>query len=201
MSNLALVRHGESEWNAKGLWTGWTDIGLSEKGRDEARMAGRKLSGIGFHHGFTSDLSRAWQTLELIKETLKMQNMPTSRHPEFKERHYGIYTGQNKWQIKKKIGEKNFRELRRGWDVPIPEGETLKDVYVRVVRGFENYLLPEIGKNRNLILSAHGNSIRALIKHLENIPDNLISEVEVATGEVIIYILSESGKVINKEKR
>ena len=201
MSKLALVRHGESEWNAKGLWTGWIDIGLSAKGRDEAKGAAMKLNDISFHHGFASDLKRAWETLEVIKDTLNLGNLPTSQHPEFKERHYGIYTGRNKWQVKKTLGDKKFKQLRRGWDFPIPQGESLKDVYKRVVAGYKKHIFPEIKNNRNLLLSAHGNSIRALMKHLEKIDDDKITEIELETAEIILYTISPSGKIINKEKR
>ena len=201
MSKLALIRHGESEWNAKGLWTGWIDIGLSEKGRQEAKGAAMKLKDLSFHHGLSSDLKRAWETLDVIKETLKLADLPTSRHPEFKERHYGIYTGRNKWQVKETLGGNKFKQLRRGWDFPIPQGESLKDVYKRVVAGYKKHIFPEIKNNRNLLLSAHGNSIRALMKHLEKIDDDKITEIELETAEIILYTISPSGKIINKEKR
>jgi len=201
MPKLVLVRHGESQWNAKGLWTGWTDIGLSEKGRQEARGAAMKLKDLSFHLGLSSDLKRAWETLDIIKETLNLADLPTSRHFEFKERHYGIYSGRNKWQIKESLGDKKFKQLRRGWDFPIPEGESLKDVYKRVVAGYKKHIYPEIKNSRNLLLSAHGNSIRALMKHLEKIDDDKITDIELDTGEIILYTISPFGKIINREKR
>src|SRR3990172_9681273 len=201
MSKLALIRHGESQWNAKGYWTGWYDIGLTEKGREEARRAGQAISDITFHHGFTSDLKRAWETLEIIKQSLGLTKMRTRRQSEFKERHYGRYAGKNKWKIKELVGEEKFIGIRRGWDVPIPEGETLKDVHKRVVKGYKKHILPHIKKGENIIFTAHGNSIRALIKHLEKVPDEDIASVEIATGEVLLYTLTQTGAVEKKEKR
>ena len=201
MSKLALIRHGESQWNAKGLWTGWHDIGLTEKGREEARLAAKAISDITFHHGFTSDLKRAWETLEIIKQKLGLTKLPTRRHKEFKERHYGQYAGKNKWEIKEIVGDEKFLGIRRGWDVSIPEGETLKDVHKRVVKGYNKHILPHVKKGKNIIFAAHGNSIRALIKHLENVPDEDIASVEIATGEVYLYTLTLNGDVEKKEKR
>jgi len=201
MSKLALIRHGESEWNAKGLWTGWNDIGLSEKGKEEARKAGKTLSDITFHHGFTSDLKRAWETLELVKEVLGIKNLPTRRHAEFKERNYGTFAGKNKWEIKEQVGEEKFLAIRRAWNVPIPEGETLKDVHARVVKGYKKHIFPHVKNSKNILFAAHGNSIRALVKHLENVPDDKIAEIEIATGEILLYTLSQAGTVMSKEKR
>lgn len=201
LSNLVLIRHGESEWNAKGLWCGWIDVGLSEKGKQEAILAASYIRDIKFDIAFTSDLKRASHTLEIIKKELAILDLPTIIEPAFKERHYGTYAGKNKWEIKEKIGEEAFKKLRRGWDVPISLGESLKDVYTRVIPGYKKHLLPAIKKGLNILFVAHGNSNRALIKYLENIPDHLISEVEIATGEVLVYKLDKTAKVIGKEKR
>ena len=197
--HLVLVRHGESVWNVEGKWTGWTDVGLTEKGKEEARQVAAAISHIEFHIAFTSDLTRAHETLEIIKATLGRRALPVRREEALKERHYGIYTGKVKWEIQKEIGEEAFKNLRRGWDVPIPEGETLKDVHERVVPHFLKHVQPHLKRGKNVLLVAHGNTIRTLIKHLENIPNEDISEVEVGTGEVIIYTLDHTGKVIGKE--
>lgn len=201
LSHLVLIRHGESEWNAKGLWCGWFDVPLSEKGREEAKLAASYIKDIKFDIAFTSDLVRASHTLEIIKKELDALNLPTVVEPAFKERHYGIYAGKNKWEIKEKIGEAAFKKLRRGWDVPIPDGESLKDVYSRVIPKFLKHIKPAIAKGLNILFVAHGNSNRALMKHLEQISDELISEVEIATGEVLIYKLDKKGKVVAKEKK
>lgn len=201
ISHLVLIRHGESEWNAKGLWCGWIDVPLSNKGKQEAKLAASYIRDIKFDIAFTSDLIRASHTLEIIKQELNLLDLPTIVEPAFKERHYGIYAGKNKWEIKEKIGDEAFKKLRRGWDVSIPEGESLKDVYSRVIPKFQQYIIPRIAKGHNVLFVAHGNSNRALMKHLEQIPDDLISEVEIATGEVLIYKLDKMGKVVAKEKR
>lgn len=197
---LALVRHGESEWNALGKWTGWEDSTLTEKGKEEARAVAKALTAHDFHVAFTSDLSRAHQTLELIKEEMKLQHIPTSKHPALKERHYGVYTGKVKWEIQVEVGEEQFKHIRRGWDAAIPEGETLKDVFNRVVPHYTEHIHPHLAKGNNVLLVAHGNTLRSLIKHLEEIPDDAIADVEVATGEVIIYGFDHTGKLVHKEK-
>lgn len=200
MSTLALVRHGESQWNARGLWTGWTDIPLSDKGCEEARKAADLLHGIQFDYTYTSKLIRASETLEIIKKELQI-TVPTIAAAELNERNYGIYTGKNKWEIKNQIGEEKFQQLRRGWDFPIEKGESLKDVYTRVVPYYEKEIRPKLQDGKNVLLAAHGNSIRALVKFLESISDDEISKVELVTGEILIYTLDASGAVIKKERR
>lgn len=201
MSKIVFVRHGESLWNKKGLWTGWTDIPLSKKGEKEARLAGKKIKGITFHLSFTSDLIRAWQTLEIIKKELQIEDIPSAKHQALKERHYGEFTGKRKWDIQKNVGDKRFKKIRRGWDDPIRNGETLKDVYNRVVPYYQQSILPHLTNGKNVLIVAHGNSIRALIKHMEGISDEDISDVEFKTGEVVIYKVDKIGKVITKENR
>ena len=200
-SNLVLVRHGQSLWNEKGLWTGWKDIGLNENGKQEALKAAESISDIDFDIAFSSDLLRAFQTLELIKKKLKLHHIPTVIESGLNERHYGIYTGKNKWQIKKSIGEDKFNRLRRSWDEPIPEGESLKDVHKRAVPVYIKNILPLLQKGQNVLVVAHGNSNRALIKHIEGISDEQISEVELVTGEVVVYHMDKKGEVLKKEKR
>lgn len=201
MSKIALVRHGESQWNKKGLWTGWQDIPLSEKGKKEAALAAKLLKDIDFHHFFTSDLVRAIETLEIIKKELDKSHLPVIKHHALKERNYGEFTGKNKWKIKKQVGEIRFLQIRRGWDYPIKEGETLKDVHSRVVPYFENSILPHLKSGKNVLLVAHGNSIRALVKYLEGVSDEGITEIELETGEIVIYELDKKGLLVNKERR
>lgn len=201
VSHLVLIRHGESVWNAQGKWQGWQDIPLSEKGRMEAKIAASVLTDIKFDIAFTSDLIRAKETLEIIKKELNIFELTTISEPAFKERHYGIYTGKVKWEIQKMLGEKEFKRLRRAWDAPIPQGESLKNVYERVIPKFEEHIKPAIEKGLNILFVAHGNSNRSLIKHLEKISDEQISQIEIATGEVLIYKLDIKGKVVGKEKR
>ena len=201
MAYLVLVRHGLSEWNALGLWSGWTDVPLSKDGIKEAKSAAKHLEDIEIHVAHTSKLKRAKQTLAEIKKALKLTEIPTTEHIALNERDYGDYTGKNKWEIKEKIGETEFNNLRRNWDHPVPNGETLKDVHARVIPYFEEKILADIKNGKNVIVAAHGNSLRALIKHLEKIEDKRISEVEIGTAEVHIYEINEDGKIISKEIR
>jgi 2,3-bisphosphoglycerate-dependent phosphoglycerate mutase len=133
MAYLALVRHTESIWNEKGLWTGWTDVDLDPKGIEDARKSGALLQDIHFDYAYTSDLIRAQETLTQIKQVLNIEDLPTSYTPELKEKNYGDYTGKNKWEIEKEVGEEEFHMIRRSWDYVLPHGESLKDVYHRVV--------------------------------------------------------------------
>lgn len=201
MSYLILVRHGESEYNAKGLWTGWTDIPISEKGRAEARRAGEKLQDIKIDVAFTSPLIRAKQTLEEIKKTLHISNLPTFENKALNERNYGIYTGKNKWEVREKIGEEEFKKLRRGFNYPIPQGESLKQVYERVVPYYQKSILPQLKEGKNVIVSSSGNAIRALVKYLEHLSDDAISNFEIGTGEVHIYQMDREGNILSKEIR
>lgn len=199
MSDLILVRHGESEWNKLGIWTGLIDIGLSKKGIEEAKLAGEKLKGFAIDLTYTSVLLRAKQTLDEIKTVLKLQNILTIESPSLNERDYGIFTGKNKWEIQKEVGKEKFKQLRRGWNSPIPEGETLKDVYNRVVPYYQNEILPKLIEGKNVLIVAHGNSLRALVKYLENVSDKEVEKLEIATGEIYIYSLDEQGGIASRE--
>ncbi len=201
MAALALVRHGESTWNARGVWTGWKNPPLSKKGRQEAQDAAEQLRGIKFDIAFTSTLSRAKEALEIIKKTLGISDLPTIESPALNERNYGDYTGKNKWEVKKELGEEGFQQLRRGWDLPIPNGETLMDVYNRVVPYYKNEILPKIKQGENVLISAHGNSLRALVKYLDGLTDEEVENLEIATGEVIVYRIDREGKIVSKEIR
>ena len=198
MAYLVLIRHGESVWNEKGLWTGWTDVELSEKGKEEAQDAGRLITFIHFDIAFTSALKRAQETLEEVKKVLGYE-IPTIIEKGFNERNYGDLTGKNKWDIQKEYGDEQFLKWRRGWDEPITNGETLKDVYARVVPCYNADVLPHLEKKQNVIIAAHGNSLRALVKYLDKVSDSDISNIEIATGEVLIYQLNDQGEIIAKE--
>ncbi len=199
MGHLILVRHGKSEWNKTGQWTGWTDVDLAEEGITEAKRAAGALTDIDIHVAHVSELKRAKQTLEHIKQHLGRE-IETKSHAALNERHYGIYTGKNKWQVKEEIGDEKFHALRRGWDVKIPEGESLKDVYTRVIPYFEKHIEPLVHAGKNVLVVAHGNSLRALVKHLENVSDAAVCDVELGTGEAHCYTFKD-GKLANKEVR
>ena len=201
MASLVLVRHGQSEWTAQGLWTGWRDVPRSPEGIAEARRAGELLRDIPFDIAYTSALTRAQQTLEEIKRVLGREDLPTVTDPALNERDYGDLTGKNKWKILEEYGEEQFLKWRRSWDYPVPGGETLKDVYARVVPYYQREILPQLREGRNVLIAAHGNSLRALVKYLENIPDDEISKLEIGTGEVYVYQVDPQGRIVSKEIR
>jgi 2,3-bisphosphoglycerate-dependent phosphoglycerate mutase len=200
MAKLVLVRHGKSDWNDKGLWTGWTDVELHPDGIEDAKKMASLISDIELHSSHTSKLKRAQKTLSIIQEELNLE-LPTREDEALNERHYGIYTGKNKWQVRDEVGEETFKKIRRSWDHPIPEGETMQQVYNRVLVYYENVLLPELVENKNVIVAASGNSLRALIKHLEDLDLEGLANLEVGIGEVHIYEMDKDGKIIAKEIR
>ena len=201
MAYLALVRHGQSEWNALGLWTGLRDIELNDIGRQEARQAAESLKGITFNVAFTSALTRAQQTLQEILTALGQPGIPTTANAAINERDYGDLTAKNKWEVQKEYGDEQFLKWRRSWDYPVPNGETLKDVHDRVAPFYDSTILPELKAGKNVIVAAHGNSLRALVKHLENIDETEIPKLEIGTGEVYLYQVDSDGNIISKEIR
>lgn len=200
MSYLVLVRHGKSEWNEKGLWTGWTDIPLVESGILEAKRTGEELQDIKFDYAYSSALIRAKQTLEEIFKVTG-QSLPIIESKALNERNYGDYTGKNKWEVKKEIGEEEFKELRRGWNYPIPNGESLKEVFEREIPYFQDEIEPKLKNGKNVIIASSGNALRAIVKYLEDISEEKIAGLEIGTGEAFVYEVDESGRVVNKEIR
>ena len=198
MSKLILVRHGESEWNKEGKWTGITDIPLTEKGRREAKEAEKALKTVPIDIAFTTPLSRARETLDIILHTLNL-HIPVTVDAALNEKDYGELTGKNKWKIKEEYGEEQFTKWRRSWDSPPPKGEALKDVYNRVIPYYKENIELLLKEGKNVMIVAHGNSLRALTKELENISDEDIPKLELATGEVWIYDVDTSGKILHKE--
>ena len=197
MAYFILVRHGKSEWNQLGKWTGLTDIGLVEEGIEEARRAAEALRTIEIHSAHVSKLLRAQQTLDEMCNVLNIK-LKTSTSAALNERDYGIYTGKNKWQVKDQIGEEEFMRLRRGWDVPIPQGESLKEVHARVVPYYREIILPELMHGKTSLVVSHGNKLRALAKHLEQISDERVAELEIGTGEAHVYSVDKTGRILDK---
>lgn len=198
MAYLILVRHGESEWNAQGIWTGLTDVPLSKKGIEEAKNVGGLIKNFSFYLAYTSKLMRAIQTLEIINQSLG-NKIPVIKETEtLNERDYGIFTGKNKWDIEKEVGKEKFSQIRRGWDYKIPEGESLKDVYNRVVPYYRENILPDLTSGKNILIVAHGNSLRALVKYLENISNKDVLKLEIKLGSVYFYEVDNKGKIIKK---
>lgn len=201
MAYLVLVRHGLSEYNKKGLWAGWHDPLLAPEGEKDAEIAGGVIKDIHLDYAYTSPFIRHKKTLEIMLKVLNRNDLKIVSADELKERNYGDFNGKNKWEIKKQLGEEEFLKLRRGWNYPVPNGETLKQVYERVVPYYEKIILPELKDDKNVIVSSSGNSLRSLIKYLENVSDEDIANTEIAPGEVYIYSIDKDGKVVNKEIR
>ncbi len=201
MAHLILLRHGKSEWNHLGLWTGITDVALAPEGIAEARAAGTVIADISIDVAHTSLLDRAKKTLSHAMEFFKHPVATITHHEALNERDYGDYTGKNKWEIKELIGEEQFNSIRRGWNVPVPNGETLQDVSARVVPYFTDSIVPDLLAGRNTIVVAHGNSLRALVKHIEHLNDADIEHVEIGTGEVLVYEFDNSLTVVKKDIR
>ena len=201
MSQLILVRHGQSEWNALGIWTGWNDINLNEKGKNEAKEAAYAIKDIPIHTVFVSDLKRSQQTYQEIKNALHLENIPVIIASELKERNYGDLAGKNKWKVKEEFGEKQFMQWRRGWNTPIPNGESLKDVFERAVPYYKKTIVPLLKAGKSVLISGHENSLRALVKYLETIPDDAIESLEIGTGEVYVYSFDAQGTIQSKEIR
>ena len=218
MGKLIAIRHGQSTWNAENRFTGWVDVGLSERGVQEAEKSGKLLKklNINFDVCFTSYLKRAINTLEIVLKILGKDNKYTKAW-ELNERHYGTLTGLNKAETKKKLGEEQFKKYRRSWDIPppsldkdseyssqkdplyknlknIPNTESLKNTYERVVPYYEEHIKKHLKQNKNVFLSAHGNTIRALGKKIFNISDKNINLLEIPTGNPLVINFDNSGK-------
>ena len=199
---LVLVRHGQSEWNLKNLFTGWKDPDLTELGIAEAREAGRKLKaqGLTFDVAFTSDLTRAQHTLKLMLAEIGQTGLPTTKNLALNERDYGDLSGINKDDARKKWGEDQVLIWRRSYDVPPPGGESLKDTLARTLPYYVQEILPSVLQGKRTIVAAHGNSLRGLIKHLDGISDKDIVDLELPTGAPILYELGDDLKPVKPRK-
>ena len=222
MPHLILVRHGQSEWNLKKKFTGWVDIDLTGQGKLEACKSGEHIKKLNFtiDHFFSSFQLRAINTLKLIQDTLRDDKEPV-RAWQLNERHYGALTGLNKDEMKKKIGESKIHEFRRSWDIKpdplsrnspyhplnidtykkiprekIPDSESLKDTYERVVKYYNSDIRDKLLENKNILISAHGNSIRALCKLLFKLDNKMISSLEIPTGNPLLINLDSNQKII-----
>ena len=192
-SNLVLVRHGQSEWNEKNLFTGWKDPNLTKKGIGEAIEAGKllKAKNMKFDLMFTSNLTRAQETGRLILEEMNLANITIQKDQSLNERNYGDLAGLNKDEARKKWGDEQVHIWRRSFDVPPPGGESLKNTAERVLPYFHKNIMPEVKKGLDILVAAHGNSLRALVMELENISSNEIVNLEIATGVPLIYECNE----------
>lgn len=197
---LVLVRHGESEWNLKNLFTGWRDVDLTEKGVTEARAAGRKLKaqGLTFDLAFTSALKRAQRTLDLMLEELGQQDLPIIRDQALNERDYGDLVGLNKDDARKKWGDDQVLKWRRSYDIAPPGGESLKDTAARVLPYYIQEILPRVLRGERVLVSAHGNSLRALVMVLDRHTTDSIVKLNLGTGVPLIYRLKADTTVESK---
>ena len=227
MAKLVFIRHGQSEWNLKNLFTGWVDVKLKKKGEQEAKEAGRKLkeAGIEFDQAYTSVLTRAIKTLHFALEESGQLWVPETKTWRLNERHYGALQGQNKAEAAEKFGEEQVHIWRRSYDVLppllsaddegsaandrryanldpriVPGGENLKVTLERVIPFWEDHIAPDLLAGKNVIVAAHGNSLRALTKYIEQISDEDIMNVEMATGQPVVYDLDDKLNIVSKEK-
>ena len=197
---LVLVRHGQSDWNLKNLFTGWRDVDLTEQGVKEAREAGRKLKaqGLKFDIAFTSSLKRAQRTLDLMLAELGQTNIPVIKNQALNERDYGDLVGLNKDDARKKWGEEQVLKWRRSYDIAPPGGESLKDTLARALPYYVTEILPHVMRSERVLVSAHGNSLRALVMVLDKHTPESIIKLNLDTGVPMIYRLKADSTVASK---
>jgi len=200
VSTLALIRHGQSQWNLENRFTGWINVPLTEKGRAEAARAGELLAetGIRFNLAFTSDLVRAQDTLDIVLDRLSARMIPIKRDRALNERHYGALQGLNKDETAAKYGKEQVHIWRRSYDVSPPDGESLKDTAERTLPYFDSTILPELKAGMNVIVAAHGNSLRSIVMQLEQLTREQVIELNIDTGVPLLYEFDGSGRVTSK---
>lgn len=198
---LIIARHHESEWNKEGMWTGTRDVHLTQYGFLKSNEMGALLKDTRIDQAYASMQVRAIETLSCMLTTLELYHVPAEYVHALDERSYGDYTGKNKWEMEKLIGAEAFEAMRRDWDSPVPNGETLQMVYERVVPFYRTVILPLLQAGRNVLVVSHGNALRALTMYLESIPHEKAREVEMLFGAVVLYHVDEEGTMMHKEVR
>ena len=200
MAILVLVRHGQSQWNLENRFTGWIDVSLTEKGRAEAHRAGELLKAekLRFTKCYTSVLTRAQETLDIMLKELGQTDLPIERDQALNERHYGDLQGLNKAETAEKFGKEQVHIWRRSFDVAPPGGESLKDTAARTLPYFESKIVPDLKRGETVLVSAHGNSLRSIVMHLDNLTKEQVVSLELATGVPIVYDLDDSMRVRDK---
>lgn len=196
MKQVVLIRHGESQWNLENRFTGWVDIPLSPKGEQEAREAGEKLRAFRFDHAFTSVLTRAIKTLEIVMDVIGQPGLPVEQHQALNERMYGDLQGLNKAETAKQYGEAQVKLWRRSYDVRPPGGESLHDTAERVLPYYREHIWPRLAKGETLLVVAHGNSLRALVMHLDQLSREEVLELNIPTGAPLLYELDDQGQAV-----
>lgn len=197
MATLVIFRHGQSLWNLENKFTGWVDVDLSEKGIEEAKLAGEKLKNFKFDYAYASDLKRAQKTLNIALETANHKPLTPVYTQALNERMYGDLQGLNKADTAAKYGDEQVKIWRRSYDIAPPNGESLKDTAARVIPYFENEILPKLRIGKNIVIAAHGNSLRALIMFLEKLSPQQILEFEIATGAPRVYELDDKLNILS----
>lgn len=200
MTTLVLVRHGESQWNLENRFTGWIDVPLTDKGREEARRAGEKIKGIKFDKAYTSVLQRANETLTIILKIIGQEKIPIEKDQALNERHYGDLQGLNKAETAKKYGDEQVHIWRRSYDVAPPNGESLKDTAARTLPYFEKKIVPDLKAGKNILVAAHGNSLRSIVMHLDKLTREQVLELNLGTGIPIIYEFDSNLKILSKKE-
>ena len=199
MGKLVLVRHGQSQWNLENRFTGWVDVSITPLGAQEAHRAGRELKGIKFDVAFTSELKRAQETLDILLEELGQKDLPVFKDKALNERHYGDLQGLDKAETAKKYGDAQVHIWRRSFDVKPPGGESLKDTAERTLPYFKAQILPKAQKGENVLVAAHGNSLRAIVMDLEKLSPEEIMKVNIDTCRPMIYEIASTGAVQDKK--
>ena len=195
MALLALVRHGQSQWNLENRFTGTTDVDLTPHGRQEARLAGDHLKGIRFSVAFTSALKRAQESLQIILKEIGQAQIPVYQDSALNERNYGELQGLNKLETAEKYGTPQVLLWRRSFDVAPPHGESLKDTQQRVLKYYQSQIEPHLKQGENVLVVAHGNSLRALVMHLEQLSEEAISQYELPTAVPLVYAFDADLKI------
>jgi 2,3-bisphosphoglycerate-dependent phosphoglycerate mutase len=189
MALLVLVRHGESQWNLENRFTGWEDVPLTETGKQEAARAGAQLRGTRFDVAFSSVLQRANQTLDIILDGTGQRDLPIIKDQALNERHYGDLQGLNKAETAKKYGDEQVHIWRRSYDVPPPNGESLKDTAARTLPYYDRVIAPRLAAGENVLVVAHGNSLRSIVMQLDQLTKEQVLELNIPTGVPIVYEL------------
>jgi len=200
MARLVLVRHGQSQWNLENRFTGWVDVPITEKGVQEAHRAGESLKDFRFDIAFTSELERAQKTLDIILEVTDQKDVPIVKDKAINERMYGDLQGLNKDETRKKFGEEQVHIWRRSYDTPPPNGESLKDTADRAIPYFKEKILTEVKAGKEVIVSAHGNSLRAIVMFLDELSKEDVLKLNIATGAPIVYEIDAEGKILSKKE-
>lgn len=198
MALLVLIRHGESQWNLENRFTGWIDVPLTEKGKEEARRAGEKIRDIRFDKAYTSVLRRAIDTLDIVLQVINQPGLPVERDAALNERHYGDLQGLNKAETAEKYGKEQVHQWRRSYDIAPPGGESLKDTAARTLPYFEAHIVPDVRAGKNVLVSAHGNSLRSIVMHLDKLSKEQVLELNLATGVPIVYDLGSDMVIRSK---